>query len=163
MADPDRVWVSDITQIRCFDGWLYVAVVLYLFNRKIIGLAMGAENRAQLVSNALNQAWRARMPDGNQLMFHSDQGAQYRSEEVMLWLTRRNVTISMSRRGNCWDNACSESFFSLLKKEWVHRLGLVSRAKMIAEVQYYSTQFYNTIRTHGALGLKTPASFGIEE
>lgn len=163
VADPDRVWVSDITQIRCFEGWLYVAVVLDLFNREIIGLAMGAENRAQLVSRALNQAWRARLPDGSRLMFHSDQGAQYRSEDVMRWLTRRNVTISMSRRGNCWDNACSESFFSLLKKEWIHRLGLVTRREMITEVEYYSTQFYNTIRTHGTLGLKTPASFGREE
>lgn len=163
VADPDRVWVSDITQIRCDEGWLYLAVVLDLFNRKVIGLAMGAENRAALVRRALNQAWRARRPDGNQLMFHSDQGAQYRSEEVMGWLASHNITISMSRVGNCWDNACSESFFALLKKEWVHRLGTISRATMIAEVEHYVLQFYNTIRTHGTLGLKTPASFGVEE
>lgn len=162
VAVPDRVWVSDITQIRCSEGWLYVAMVLDLYNREIIGLAMGAENRAQLVRQALNQAWRARRPDGSQLMFHSDQGSQYRAEEVMGWLSGRDITISMSRRGNCWDNACSESFFSLLKKEWVQCLGLITREEMIAEVKYYSLQFYNTIRTHGTLGMKTPVSFGIE-
>ncbi|MFH7566639.1 DDE-type integrase/transposase/recombinase, partial [Oceanimonas smirnovii] len=73
-------------------------------------------------------------PDGKQLLFHSDQGSQYRSEEVMRWLNTRGITISMSRRGNCWDNACSESFFALLKKEWTHPLGMLGRDEMADEV-----------------------------
>ncbi|AEY00408.1 transposase [Oceanimonas sp. GK1] len=90
---------------------------------------MGAINSAQLVLEALEQAWQHQRPDGTQLLFHSDQGSQYRSEEVMRWLTTRGITISMSRRGNCWDNACSESFFALLKKEWTHPLGMLEETK----------------------------------
>ncbi|WP_368671252.1 IS3 family transposase [Marinobacterium sedimentorum] len=103
VSQPNRVWVSDITQIRATNGWLYIATVMDLHSRRIVGWAAGAINNADLVVKALDKAWTCRRPDGNKLLFHSDQGAQYRSEPVMKWLNNRHVTISMSRRGNCWD------------------------------------------------------------
>ncbi|WP_148265849.1 IS3 family transposase [Oceanimonas sp. GK1] len=155
----NRVWVSDITQIRCHEGWLYIAVVLDLGTRRVVSRAMGAINSAQLVLEALEQAWQHQRPDGTQLLFHSDQGSQYRSEEVMRWLTTRGITISMSRRGNCWDNACSESFFALLKKEWTHPLGMLGRDEMADEVRYYTDEYYPKVRRHMALGGITPNAY----
>lgn len=159
VSGPNRVWVSDITQIRCLEGWLYVAVVMDLHSRRVIGWAAGKVNAAELVLRAVKRAWQARWPNGKQLLFHSDQGAQYRSAEVMGWLTRRGVTLSMSRRANCWDNACAESFFALLKKEWVSPLGLVSREEMRGEIAYYIDEFYPLLRRHGSIGGVTPAAF----
>lgn len=156
---PNRVWVSDITQIRCAEGWLYVAVVIDLYARQVVGWSAGAMNQSWLVLKALRQAWRNRSPAGGQLLFHSDQGSQYRSEEVMGWLARRGVTLSMSRVGNCWDNACAESFFALLKKEWVRPRGLVCRAEMREEVRYYIEEYYPKFRRHTTLSGLTPAAF----
>lgn len=155
----NRVWVSDITQIRCREGWLYVAIVLDLYARRVVGWAASPINNAGLVLLALRRAWRVRKPDGQQLLFHSDQGSQYRSEDVMRWLTQRQVTISMSRRGNCWDNACAESFFAQLKLEWINRLELLSREEMQVEVCYYIDEYYNVVRRHGALQMMTPKDF----
>jgi putative transposase len=157
--EPNRVWVSDITQMRGQEGWLYLAVVLDLHSRDVIGWATSTGNDAELVLRALKQAWRRRSPDGERLLFHSDQGVQYCSEEVMGWLTRRGVTISMSRRANCWDNACAESFFSLLKKEWLKPLGMLPRQEMQGEIEYYIDHFYRLCRRHGSLGGVTPAVF----
>jgi len=159
VAEPDRVWASDITQMRGREGWLYLAVVLDLHSRNVIGWAIGMVNDAQLVLRALKQAWQRRSPDGERLLFHSDQGVQYCSEAVMGWLTRRGVTLSMSRRANCWDNACAESFFSLLKKEWLNPLGMVEREDMQGEIEYYIDHFYPLCRRHGSLGGVTPATF----
>ena len=159
VTEPDRVWVSDITQIRCEEGWLYLAVVLDLYSRRVIGWAAGKVNAAELVLRALKHAWRTRWPNGQRLLFHSDQGAQYRSEPVTSWLTRRGVTLSMSRRANCWDNACAESFFALLKKEWVNPLGIVPREEMQGEIKYYIDHFYPLLRRHGSIGGVTPAAF----
>jgi putative transposase len=156
---PNRVWVSDITQIHCHEGWLYLAVVIDLYDRQVVGWASDCINNAELVTRALNRAWRARRPDGQRLLFHSDQGTQYRSERVMRWLNRRALTFSMSRRGNCWDNACSESFFASLKKEWTHRLQSMSRQQMTQELAYYIDTFYHKIRRHSTLGYVTPAAF----
>ncbi len=156
---PNRVWVSDITQIECEEGWLYLAVVIDLYARRVVGWAYGAQNSAFLVQQALKNAWRRRRPDGRKLLFHSDQGSQYRSERIMRWLNRRGVTISMSRRGNCWDNACSESFFASLKKEWVKQLGKLTRKVMGEEIRYYIDQYYDKIRRHATLGYVAPAAF----
>ncbi len=153
------VWVSDITQIRCQEGWLYIAVVLDLGTRQIVGRAMGPVNCSQLVIAALKQAWRRQKPAGRDLLFHSDQGSQYRSEDVMRWLNDRKVTISMSRRGNCWDNACAESVFALLKKEWTRPLGEIARDEMASEVRYYTDQYYPNVRRHMALGGVTPNAY----
>jgi putative transposase len=159
VAEPNRVWASDITQVRCHEGWLYLAVVLDLHARQIVGWAAGPVNDAELVLRALNHAWQRRRPEGEQLLFHSDQGAQYRSEAVMSWLTGRGVTLSMSRRANCWDNACAESFFSLLKKEWLSRLSGASREEMQGEIAYYVDEFYPWHRRHGNNGGVAPAIF----
>ncbi|WP_346351227.1 IS3 family transposase [Oceanimonas sp. AH20CE76] len=159
VGSANRVWVSDITQIRCSEGWLYIAAVLDLGTRRVVGRAMGAINSAQLVLEALEQAWQQQQPDGKQLLFHSDQGSQYRSEEVMRWLNKRGITISMSRRGNCWDNACSESFFALLKKEWTRPLGMLGRDEMADEVRYYTDEYYPKVRRHMALGGITPNAY----
>ena len=155
----NRVWVSDITQIRCQEGWLYIAVVLDLGTRQVVGRALGRVNNADLVLTALKQAWRVRKPDGKALLFHSDQVCQYHCEEVMRWLNDRKVTISMSRKGNCWDNACSESFFASLKTEWTSHLGLIGRAEMAGEVRYYTDTFYPEMRRHMALGGLTPNAY----
>lgn len=159
---PNRVWVSDITQIRCLEGWLYVAVVLDLYARRVIGWAASPVNSADIVLAALRRAWQSRCPDGAQLLFHSDQGAQYTAESVRHWLTRRSVGLSMSRRGNCWDNACAESFFALAKKEWLRPLGLVSRDEMEGEVDYYFGDFYNRVRRHTRAGNLPPARYEAE-
>ena len=157
----NRVWISDITQIRCQEGWLYVAVVLDMGTRQVVGRAMGPVNSSHLVLRALQQAWRRQRPVGNELLFHSDQGSQYRSEDVMTWLNKRNVTISMSRRGNCWDNACAESFFASLKKEWTRPLGETSREEMAGEVRYYTDHYYPKMRRHSALGGMTPNAYAM--
>lgn len=159
VGKKNRVWVSDITQIRCQEGWLYIAAVLDLGTRQIVGRAMGPINSSQLVIEALEHAWRRQRPKGDHLLFHSDQGVQYRSEEVMTWLNDRHVTISMSRRGNCWDNACAESFFALLKKEWTRPLGVIARDEMASEVRYYTDQYYPKVRRHMTLGGKTPNAY----
>ena len=156
---PNRVWVSDITQIRCQDGWLYEAVVIDLCARRLVGRAVGHQNNAALVLAALGRAWRVRQPEGSRLLFHSDQGAQYTAREVLHWLTKREVTISMSRVGNCWDNACAESYFAHLKKEWIRPLGLISRSEMAEELEYYSETYYNQIRRHSQANNLPPAAY----
>lgn len=159
VTEENCVWVSDITQIRCEEGWLYMAVIIDLANRQVVGKAQGQVNSAELVIKALKRAWRKQKPDGSKLMFHSDQGSQYHCIETMSWLKKRKVTISMSRRGNCWDNACSESFFALLKKEWTRRLGLLTRKEMTEEIDFYITQYYHKVRQHTALGGLTPNAY----
>jgi putative transposase len=155
---PDQVWVSDITQLRCQDGWLYLAMVMDLHSRRIVGWAHGRQNDSQLVLQALEQAWSNRQPD-NPGLFHSDQGSQYCSAAVMHWLTRKGFTLSMSRRGNCWDNACAESFFAQMKTEWIRPLGEPSRTEMQAEVDDYIDGFYNAVRIHGTLNGVPPLQF----
>lgn len=159
IKDKNRVWVSDITQLRCKEGWLYVATVLDLFSRAIVGWATSCINNAELVHAAIKSAWSKRQPDGAKLMFHSDQGVQYRSEQVLSWLTKKKVTISMSRRGNCWDNACAESFFALMKKEWFNPLGKLTRDEACVEVQYYIDEYYNRVRRHGTLQGVSPMNY----
>ena len=159
VVEENRVWVSDITQIRCEEGWLYLAVIIDLATRQVVGKAQGPVNSAELVIEALQQAWKKQKPDGRKLMFHSDQGSQYHCMATMMWLNKRKVTISMSRRGNCWDNACSESFFALLKKEWTRRLGLLTRKEMTEEIHFYITQYYHKVRQHTALGGLTPNAY----
>ncbi len=160
---PNRVWVSDITQIRCQEGWLYEAIVLDLYGRRIVGRAAGRQNNAQLVLAALRQAWQDREPEGARLLFHSDQGAQYTAKEVQHWLARRQVKLSMSRVGNCWDNACAESYFAHLKKEWIRPLGLIKRSEMIGELKYYTETYYNQIRRHSQAGDLPPAVFEAQQ
>jgi putative transposase len=156
-ASSNQVWVSDITQLACREGWLYLSVVMDLHSRKIVGYQCSNNVTSAIVLESIKKGWKASNPPSkHRLLFHSDQGSQYRSEQVMSWLTEKGVTISMSRKGNCWDNACAESFFSVLKKEWTGRLGLISRTEMAQEIKYYISCFYNTIRSHSAIGYRSP-------
>lgn len=159
VSRPNRVWTSDITQVRCREGWQYLCVVLDLYSRKVISWSTSRINNAELVVRSLKKAWKRRTPDGSQLMFHSDQGVQYTSEMTMRWLYKRGITISMSRKGNCWDNACSESFFAQYKKEWISCLGQLSREEMTMQSRLYIDGYYNPIRRHGTLGGKSPIDF----
>lgn len=156
---PNTVWVSDITQIRCREGWQYLCVIIDLYSRKVIGWSTSYMNSASLVLKSLKQAWGRRKPKGNELMFHSDQGVQYRSFDVLKWLTRRKVTVSMSRKGNCWDNACSESFFAQLKKEWFSNLEELTRDEMNYQCHLYIDSYYNKVRRHGTLNGVSPMTF----
>ncbi len=159
VAKPNTVWVSDITQVRCKEGWQYLCVIIDLYSRKVVSWATSYINSSELVMKSLKQAWAERRPNGNELMFHSDQGVQYRSFEVLKWLTKREVTVSMSRKGNCWDNACSESFFAQLKKEWFSNLEEPSRREMTTQCRFYIDDYYNMVRRHGTLDGVSPIAF----
>ncbi|RTR34112.1 IS3 family transposase, partial [Shewanella canadensis] len=159
VSKPNAVWVSDITQVRCKEGWQYLCVIIDLYSRKVVSWATSYINSSELVIKSLKQAWDERRPNGSELMFHSDQGVQYRSFKVLKWLTKREVTVSMSRKGNCWDNACSESFFAQLKKEWFSNLEELSRGEMTAQCRFYIDDYYNIVRRHGTLDGVSPTVF----
>jgi putative transposase len=159
MADaPNQKWVADFTYIWTAEGWLYVAAVIDLFSRRVVGWSMQAEMTAQLVTDALVMAiWRRGKPDA--LLHHSDQGSQYTSEQFQRLMGERGVTGSMSRSGNCWDNAAMESFFSSLKTERVGRKVYRSRDEARADVFDYVERFYNPTRQHSTIGYKSPIDF----
>jgi transposase InsO family protein len=119
VAAPNTVWVGDMTYIRTGEGWLYLAVVLDLFSRRIVGWAMGATIDSALAARALDMAWHSRLP-AEGLIFHSDRGSQYASGRYSDLLAEHGIKASMSRKGNCWDNACSETLFGSLKVERLH-------------------------------------------
>jgi putative transposase len=159
MADaPNQKWVADFTYIWTAEGWLYVAAVIDLFSRRVVGWSMQAEMTAQLVTDALVMAiWRRGKPDA--LLHHSDQGSQYTSEQFQRLMADSGVTCSMSRSGNCWDNAAMESFFSSLKTERVGRKVYRSRDEARADVFDYIERFYNPTRRHSTIGYKSPIDF----
>jgi len=153
-------WVSDITQIALSGGgWLYLATVMTLPGRRIVGTAMARHQREGLVIKALERAWKAEGKPSEGL-FHSDQGSQYGSQRVRHWLARHGFAQSMSGRGQCWDNACAESWFSLLKREWLVPAGMKSAQATRALVKYY-LQFYNGRRMHSALDYMTPNDYAL--
>jgi len=158
VATPDRVWVTDITYIRTYEGWLYLAAVMDLFSRKIVGWAMGPNMQVDLVLDALLMAvWRRKPKDG--LIIHSDQGSQFGSYDWTSFLKAHGIRASMSRRGNCWDNAVKESFFSSLKMERVRRRPYVSRLAAKADLFDYIEMFYNTRRRHSYLDQVSPMEY----
>jgi putative transposase len=155
---PNQKWVADFTYIWTAEGWLYVAAVIDLFSRRVVGWSMKAEMTAQLVTDALIMAiWRRGKPDA--LLHHSDQGSQYTSEQFQRLMADSGVTCSMSRSGNCWDNAAMESFFSSLKTERVGRKVYRSRDEARADVFDYIERFYNPTRRHSTIGYKSPIDF----
>jgi putative transposase len=155
---PNKKWVADFTYLWTAEGWLYVAVVLDLYSRKVVGWSMNANMVAQLVADALMMAiWRRGKPI--ELLHHSDQGSQYTSEDFQRLLTDQGITCSMSRRGDCWDNAAIESFFSTLKRERVYRREYATRDQARADVFDYIERFYNPRRRHSTLGLVSPDQF----
>jgi putative transposase len=155
-AEPNRAWASDITYIRTAEGWLYLAVVMDLFSRAIIGWSMSERMTRSLVIDALRMAVKRNHPSPG-LLHHSDRGSQYASFDYQAVLGKYGMICSMSRKGNCWDNAPVESFFSTLKKEHVFHHDFVSRNQARQSIFLYIEQFYNRKRIHSALGYRTPS------
>ena len=146
---PNRVWCGDISYVWAGDRWHYLAVVLDLSHRRVVGAAIGEKPNAQLVVDALQEPLESRgHPKG--LMFHSDQGSQYASRRLRRVLWRHRIVQSMSRRGNCWDNAPMERLFRSLKSEWLPPLGYKSLAAARADIKDYFMRYYNWCRPHGA-------------
>ena len=154
----NRKWASDITYLWTGEGWLYLAVVLDLFSRRIVGWCMQARLDRCLVLNALEAALGQRHP-GPGLLHHSDRGSQYASDDFQARLEASGILCSMSRRGNCWDNAPVESFFGTLKQELVNRCHFATRDVARREVFKYIEAWYNRQRRHSSLGYLSPAEF----
>lgn len=155
---PNRRWVADFTYIWTLQGWLYVAVVLDLFSRRIVGWSMRAEMTADLVADALMMAlWRRGRP--RDLLHHSDRGTQYTSEQCQSLMIEHGVVCSLSRSGNVWDNAAMESFFSTLKTERTARKDYRTRDQARADVFDYIERFYNLRRRHSTLGYISPVDY----
>ena len=155
---PDTVWVGDITYLWTRQGWMYLAVVLDLYSRKVVGWALAERMTVSLVCDALDAAVRLRRP-GPGLLFHSDRGSQYASRAYRRRLWRYRMNQSMSRKGNCWDNAVAESFFATLKKELVRNHVFATRSEARDAVFEYLEVFYNRRRAHSLLGYATLEEF----
>lgn len=155
---PNRVWTGDITYIQTAEGWLYLAIVLDLFNREVVGWSLKPRMTADIVTDALSMAWFRRKPASG-VIFHSDRGSQYASQAMTARLAEYGMTASMSRKGNCWDNAPTESFFNSLKNERVHGTAYATRADAQADVFEYIEVFYNRSRRHSTLGYCSPVQF----
>jgi putative transposase len=158
VAEPNQVWVTDITYIRTYEGWLYLAVVLDLFSRQVIGWSMQSRMDRELALNALLMAVWRRQPD-SAVIVHSDQGSQFSSHDWQSFLKTHNLVASMSRRGNCHDNAVAESFFQLLKRERIRRRIYADREEARRDVFDYIEMFYNPKRRHGYAGGVSPVQF----
>jgi putative transposase len=159
--DPEtanEVWVSDLTYIPTREGWLYLAAVMDLYSRRIVGWAMDARMTSRLVADALAMAVQRRLLTAG-LLAHSDRGSQYASDHYRRLLAKHGIECSMSRRGNCWDNAPMESFFASLKKELVHHEDYQTREEAKASIFKYIEVFYNRQRRHSTLGFKSPAEY----
>ena len=155
---PNQKWVGDITYLATGEGWLYLAVLIDLYSRKVVGWAMSERMTADLVCDALQMAlWRRKMPKG--VIVHSDRGSQYCSTRYQSLLTRHELKCSMSAKGNCYDNACAESFFHSLKVEAIHGEQFKTRDAMRRQVFEYIELDYNKQRRHSAIGMISPAAF----
>jgi transposase InsO family protein len=155
---PDRAWVADITYLRTEEGWLYLACVMDLGSRRIVGWSMGDHMRASLVCDALTSAYWSRKPEAGRIM-HSDRGSQYASDAHRRLLDEYGMVQSMSRRGNCWDNAAMESFFKTLKVERVNRVRYGTRAEARLDIVNWIEGFYNRRRLHSSIGYRSPVTF----
>ena len=158
VAQPDQVWVTDITHIRTYEGWLYLTVVIDLYSRAVVGWSMKSTMATELVLDALMMAVWRRRPQ-TPVMIHSDQGSQFGSDEFNRWCKDNHLVPSMSRRGNCCDNAVAESFFSNLKKERIKRHIYASRQESKSDVFDYIEGFYNRVRRHSHLDQLSPLAF----
>jgi transposase InsO family protein len=155
---PNEKWLTDITYIPTAEGWLYLAVVLDLYSRRIVGWAMGDSLERHLVIAALQMAIKMRQPPPG-LLHHSDRGSQYASDDYQALLTHYQMRCSMSRKGNCYDNAPTESFFGTLKTELVHHCHYQTKAEAKTDIFEYIEVFYNRFRRHSALAYQSPVNF----
>lgn len=158
VVEPNKVWVTDITYIRTYEGWLYLAVVLDLFSRQAVGWSMKSQMTSDLAIDALLMAVWRRKPN-QEVMVHSDQGSQYSSTDWRSFLKANNLVASMSRRGNCHDNAVAESFFQLLKRERIKRKIYTTREYARSDVFDYIEMFYNSKRRHSFNNQLSPIEF----
>ena len=156
---PDRIWVGDITYIATGEGWLYLAVLLDLFNREVVGWSASSRMTRQLAIEALQMALGRRNP-GKQLLHHSDRGSQYASADYQQIIKDHKMICSMSRKGNCYDNAVAESFFGRLKAEWVNHYRYTTRHEAIQSLFYYIEIFYNRKRSHSTINYSNPQEYG---
>ena len=159
VAEPDKVWVGDITYIATDEGWLFLAVVIDLFSRQVVGWSLRENMTRDIVTDALRMAWFRRHPGKRSgLIFHSDRGSQYASHDFRELLDEYGITGSMSRRGNCWDNACSETLFGSLKVERLHGQRFETRRQAKDEVIAWLL-WYNSARLHSTLAYVSPMQF----
>jgi len=162
VQQPDQAWVQDITYIWTSEGWLYLAIVIDLYSRKVVGWSMGTRMKAQLVCDALTMAMWQRKPKAG-LIVHSDQGVQYASHQYRRILRLHGFVGSMSKKGCCWDNAVAESFFGSLKQERVHWSNYQTRYAAQQDVLNYITMWYNSRRMHSYLDYQSPNVFECKE
>ena len=155
---PNRVWAGDITYVWTTEGWLYLAVMLDLYSRRVVGWAMSQRLTGELAERALLMALTNRQPRAG-LRHHSDRGSQYAATNYQQVLTTHGITPSMSRTGNCWDNACVESFFGTLKRELVYHRHYATRDDAKQDIFEYIEVFYNRKRRHSTLGYASPAEY----
>lgn len=156
--EPDKKWVTDITYIPTKQGWLYLAVILDLYSRMIVGWSMSGNCDEKLVERALEQALARRRPKAG-LLHHSDRGSQYTAHAYQAYLQRYGIQPSMSRKGNCWDNAVMESFFGTVKDECVGEMVYASREEARLALFTYMEGYYNRIRRHSTLGYMSPLQY----
>jgi transposase InsO family protein len=162
VAEPNIAWATDITYVATLEGWLYLAVILDLFSRRVVGYAMSERIDRALVLEALREALERR-PETRDLIHHSDRGSQYASHDYRDALDQAGITCSMSRRGNCWDNAVVESFFGTLKTELLYELPLQTRRATRSAVADYIDAFYNVRRRHSSLDYQSPVEFELKK
>jgi len=155
---PNRSWVADITYLWTSEGWLYIAAVLDLFSRRVVGWSMANHMKEDLVIDALQMALGRRKPRMG-LIHHSDRGSQYASNKYQTKLKQMGIVVSMSRKGNCWDNAVMERFFGSLKSERTDKMKYLTRREAISDVVDYIEVFYNSQRLHSTLGYVTPLQY----
>lgn len=162
VEQPDQAYVADITYIWTQEGWLYLAVVIDLYSRKVVGWSMGSRMKAQLVCDALKMAIWQRQP-GAGVIHHSDRGSQYASKELRRLMKTNGIRGSMSRKGDCWDNAVVESFFGTLKQERVQWQNYQTRYEAQQDILNYISMFYNSYRLHSYLGYKSPNQYEADQ
>lgn len=159
---PDQLWCGNTTYIATDEGWVYLAAVIDLFSRQVVGWSMQPHMQTSLVKDALLMAcWRRRPAKG--LIFHSDRGSQYCSHEFQTTMKAWGISSSMSRKGNCWDNAVMERFFLSLKMERVWQRDYANHAEAKADIADYIVGFYNPIRLHSTLGYQSPNSYEMHQ
>lgn len=159
VMEPDKAWVADITYIPTAQGWLYLAVIIDLFSRRVVGWSMAEHMRVDLVMGALQAALGHRVAAASGLLFHSDRGSQYASHEYREALQAAGIACSMSRKGNCWDNSVAESFFGTLKSELVHEREYETREDAKTDIVEWIEVFYNRERKHSTLNYCSPVQF----
>lgn len=157
-AKPNQAWGSDITYVWTAEGWLYLAVVIDLYSRRVVGWCVDKRMKKSLVIRALMMAINIRKPRPG-LIHHSDRGSQYASHQYQKLLKQHDIVASMSRKGNCWDNAPVERFFSSLKREWVGDQVYLTREHAVKDIKEYVAVYYNAKRLHSTLGYMTPLDY----